>query len=267
MQAVILSVVFIIASVLHGITGMAFPMLATTSLAFVMPLSKVVALVALPSLLMSTLVVFSNNEKSLWQEIIYYLKTYKLLAISSVIGSILGVQLLLVLPVSWLYLLMASVTLYYSINGLLNTYGKVKGIRVPANNTTMILFGFAAGIIGGSTNAMAPILLMFLFSETNDKTRITKASNLCFLLAKFVQIFMLRDQYASLETSEYGLILFLTVFSIVGLYIGIWLRSKISDKFFRILIFIILLLLALKIGYSGLSALLPLDIGATFHSG
>lgn len=267
MQEIILSIVFITASILHGITGMAFPMLATTSLAFVMPLSKVVALVALPSLLMSALVIFSNNEKSLWQEIIYYLKSYKLLAISSVIGSIVGVQLLLILPISWLYLLMASVTLYYSINGLLHTYGKVKSIRVPANNTTMILFGFAAGIIGGSTNAMAPILLMFLFSETDDKNRITKASNLCFLLAKIVQIFMLRNQYLSLDTSEYGLILFLTVFSIVGLYIGIWLRSKISDKFFRILIFIILLLLALKIGYSGFVQLQLFNIAAIVHSG
>lgn len=63
MQEIIQSIVFVIASILHGITGMAFPMLGTTSLAFVMPLSKVVALVALPSLLMSILVLCSNNQK------------------------------------------------------------------------------------------------------------------------------------------------------------------------------------------------------------
>ncbi|MBQ9619346.1 MAG: sulfite exporter TauE/SafE family protein, partial [Neisseriaceae bacterium] len=169
MQAIILSIVFIIAAILHGIAGMAFPMLATTSLAFVMPLSKVVALVALPSLLMSLLVLVSHNQKSIGQEIVYYLKTYKLLAISSVIGSILGVKLLLILPISWLYLLMASVTLYYSVNGLLSMHGKVKSIKVLANNKNSILFGFLAGIIGGATNAMSPILLMYLFSETDDK--------------------------------------------------------------------------------------------------
>ncbi|MBR5676007.1 MAG: sulfite exporter TauE/SafE family protein, partial [Neisseriaceae bacterium] len=85
MQEIIQSIVFIIASILHGITGMAFPMLTTSSLAFIMPLSKVVALVALPSMLMSLLVLCSHNQKSIGQEIIYYLKTYKLLAISSVI--------------------------------------------------------------------------------------------------------------------------------------------------------------------------------------
>ncbi|MBR3425936.1 MAG: sulfite exporter TauE/SafE family protein, partial [Neisseriaceae bacterium] len=116
MQYIVLSMVFIVASILHGIAGMAFPMLATTSLTFIMPLSKVIALVALPSLLMSLLVLCSHNQKRIGQEIIDYLKTYKLLAISSVIGSILGVKLLLILPISWVYLLMASVTLYYSIN-------------------------------------------------------------------------------------------------------------------------------------------------------
>ncbi|MBR1375979.1 MAG: sulfite exporter TauE/SafE family protein [Cardiobacteriaceae bacterium] len=252
MQEIIQVLLFFIAAILHGITGMAFPMLATTSLAFIMPLSKVVALVAIPSLLMSVLVLCSHNQNGIYKDLIYYLKHYKLLAISSVIGSILGVKLLLILPSSWLYLLMAFITLYYSLNGLLNIYGKAKIISVNADNKNMFLFGFLAGIIGGATNAMSPILLMYLFSETNDRNRIAKASNLCFLLAKIVQIYMLRNQYLMLGKSEYGLIFLLTVFSIVGLYFGIWLRNKISARFFKLLIFVILLILALKIGYSGI---------------
>lgn len=251
MQSIILSAVFIIASLLHGISGMGFPMLATTTLAFFMPLSKVVALVALPSLLMSALVLCSHSKHGILQEILYYTKSYKLLAISSVIGTILGVKLLLILSVSYLCLLMACVTLYYSINGLLNIFGKAKSIKINSNNKNMILFGFLAGIIGGSTNAMSPILLMFLFSQSDDKNRVAKASNLCFLLAKIVQIYMLKEQYFLLETSEYTLIFLLTLFSIVGLYAGIWLRHKISTKFFKVLNFAILLVLALKIGYSG----------------
>lgn len=252
MQEIIQSIVFIAAAILHGITGMGFPMLGTTALAFIMPLSKVVALVALPSLLMSLLVLCSNNKKGFYQEIVYYLKTYKLLAIGSVVGSILGVKLLLILPVSWLFLLMAIITLYYSVNGILNVCAKAKNIQVVANNKNMVLFGFLAGIIGGSTNAMSPILLIFLLSETEDKNRIAKASNLCYLLAKIVQIYMLKDQYLLLNKSEYGLIFLLSVLSIIGLYVGIWLRTKISPNFFKMLIFIVLLILALKIGHSGL---------------
>lgn len=252
MQEIIQSIVFIAAAILHGITGMGFPMLGTTALAFIMPLSKVVALVALPSLLMSLLVLCSNNKKGFWQEIFYYLKTYKLLAIGSVVGSIFGVKLLLILPVSWLLLLMAIITLYYSVNGILNVCAKAKNIQVVANNKNMVLFGFLAGIIGGSTNAMSPILLIFLLSETENKNRIVKSSNLCYLLAKIVQIYMLRDQYWLLNKSEYGLIFLLSVLSVIGLYVGIRLRTKISPNFFKMLIFIVLLVLALKIGHSGL---------------
>ncbi|HEZ1478912.1 TPA: sulfite exporter TauE/SafE family protein [Neisseria meningitidis] len=252
MQEIMQSIVFVAAAILHGITGMGFPMLGTTALAFIMPLSKVVALVALPSLLMSLLVLCSNNKKGFWQEIVYYLKTYKLLAIGSVVGSILGVKLLLILPVSWLLLLMAIITLYYSVNGILNVCAKAKNIQVVANNKNMVLFGFLAGIIGGSTNAMSPILLIFLLSETENKNRIVKSSNLCYLLAKIVQIYMLRDQYWLLNKSEYGLIFLLSVLSVIGLYVGIRLRTKISSNFFKMLIFIVLLVLALKIGHSGL---------------
>ncbi|CWQ20411.1 sulfite exporter TauE/SafE family protein [Neisseria meningitidis] len=252
MQEIMQSIVFVAAAILHGITGMGFPMLGTTALAFIMPLSKVVALVALPSLLMSLLVLCSNNKKGFWQEIVYYLKTYKLLAIGSVVGSILGVKLLLILPVSWLLLLMAIITLYYSVNGILNVCAKAKNIQVVANNKNMVLFGFLAGIIDGSTNAMSPILLIFLLSETENKNRIVKSSNLCYLLAKIVQIYMLRDQYWLLNKSEYGLIFLLSVLSVIGLYVGIRLRTKISPNFFKMLIFIVLLVLALKIGHSGL---------------
>ncbi|EOC21969.1 sulfite exporter TauE/SafE family protein [Neisseria meningitidis NM3147] len=252
MQEIMQSIVFVAAAILHGITGMGFPMLGTTALAFNMQLSKVVALVALPSLLMSLLVLCSNNKKGFWQEIVYYLKTYKLLAIGSVVGSIFGVKLLLILPVSWLLLLMAIITLYYSVNGILNVCAKAKNIQVVANNKNMVLFGFLAGIIGGSTNAMSPILLIFLLSETENKNRIVKSSNLCYLLAKIVQIYMLRDQYWLLNKSEYGLIFLLSVLSVIGLYVGIRLRTKISPNFFKMLIFIVLLVLALKIGHSGL---------------
>ncbi|HGG9594280.1 TPA: sulfite exporter TauE/SafE family protein [Neisseria meningitidis] len=252
MQEIMQSIVFVAAAILHGITGMGFPMIGTTALAFNMPLSKVVALVALPSLLMSLLVLCSNNKKGFWQEIVYYLKTYKLLAIGSVVGSIFGVKLLLILPVSWLLLLMAIITLYYSVNGILNVCAKAKNIQVVANNKNIVLFGFLAGIIGGSTNAMSPILLIFLLSETENKNRIVKSSNLCYLLAKIVQIYMLRDQYWLLNKSEYGLIFLLSVLSVIGLYVGIRLRTKISPNFFKMLIFIVLLVLALKIGHSGL---------------
>ncbi|UNU73048.1 sulfite exporter TauE/SafE family protein [Moraxella nasovis] len=256
MQEIIQSIIFVAAAVLHGITGMGFPMLGTTALAFIMPLPKVVALVALPTLLMSWLVLCSNSKKKFYQEIIDYFNAYKLLAVGSVIGSVVGVELLLILPVSLLYLLMAGVTLYYSVSGLFGLYKKVEQINVVANQKNMLLFGLLAGVIGGATNVMSPLLLMFLFSETDDKNRIVKASNLCYLLAKIVQIYMLRNEYLLLESHEYTLIIVLTICSVAGLYVGIWLRNKISANFFKTLVFFVLLILSVKLGYSGVAGVL-----------
>lgn len=44
--------VFAVASLLHGLTGMGFPMIGTIALAMLFPLSKAIAIMAFPSLIM-----------------------------------------------------------------------------------------------------------------------------------------------------------------------------------------------------------------------
>ncbi len=261
MQEIIQATVFFLAGGLHGVTGMGFPLLATAVLALVMPMPKVVALVALPSFLLSLLVIIKapagtlGGIKVLAKEFSYYAKTYKHLAIASVVGSITGVWLLSVLPMAWLLLLMAMVTLYYAISGLLALFGKAKPIYIAQNAQNSVIFGFLAGLVGGATNAMSPILLMVLLSETDDKNRIAKASNLCYLLAKIVQMLMLKEQYLRFGIKEYGFMGLLTLCCVVGLFFGIRLRDKITPNAFKSLIFIVLLILALKIGHLGLTTL------------
>ena len=102
MNDIIQLIIFTIAGILHGITGMGFPMIGTSALSFSLPLSQAVAIVAIPSLLMSLLVLCSNNKQGIWRELTDYLHQYKLLAITSVIGGIIGVKLLLILPVAYL---------------------------------------------------------------------------------------------------------------------------------------------------------------------
>lgn len=256
MQAIIETIVFALASILHGIAGMAFPMVSTTALAFFMPLTQVVAFVAIPSLLMNVLVLCTNNKQGLMAELRFYYQEYKLLALTSVIGGMLGVWLLLVLPVGYLYVMMAVVTLYYACHGLLGMMGKAKPLTVPTGKVSMSVFGLLAGAIGGATNAMSPILLIFLFSKSADRHEIAKASNLCYFLSKVVQIYMLRGEYLTYTPSQIGWLAVLTGLSMAGLFVGIWLGKKLSPMWFKGLIFVILLLLSLKVGHTGLSKLL-----------
>lgn len=245
--------VFAIAGILHGMTGMGFPMIGTAALAFVMPLSEAVAIVAIPSLLMSLLVLLTGNRDGVIRELKFYLSKYKLLAIMSVIGGIIGVKLLLLLPAAYLYLMMALVTLYYAGHGLLTVMGQTKPISVPTGPVSMAVFGLMAGIVGGATNAMSPILLIYLFAHSDDKNTIAKASNLCYLLGKVVQIVMLKEQYMAFGAKELGLLGILTLISMAALFIGTYFRQKISPTVFKLLIFGILIVLALKIGQTGIS--------------
>ncbi len=244
-------VVFAIAAALHGLTGLGLPMIGTIALAMLYPLPKAIALMAFPSLLLNLIVLTTNNHQSLAFEARYYAKKYGLLALTSLIGSVIGVKLLLFVPAGYVYLLMAAVTLYFVINGYLSQKGVIQALHIPTSTLSMIGFGLAAGIVGGATNAMSPILMMYLFSKTDDKHEIVKASNVCYFLSKIVQLALLKEQVLAFGRLEIITLVAICTASVIFLMVGIWLRSKVSNDKFRLAIFAILLLLAIKVGWSG----------------
>lgn len=259
-------IIISLASMLHGLTGMGFPLIATPALATSLPLPQAIALLAIPTFILNALVVFKKEtNKEISQEAnketanhttnTALLKRYWLLALMSVIGSIVGVKLLFILPLAYLNLIMAVVILYYATQGLLALYHIIKPIHVPTGKLGMASFGFLSGLIGGATNAMSPILLMYLLSKTQDKSEIAKASNLCYLLAKIVQIILLWHEFAKFDKQAWGLLALIVVLSMTGLGFGTQLRHRISQNLFKQLIYIILLIIGIKVGWSGLTAL------------
>gem|GEM_PF-141579 len=245
-------IVFAIAATLHGLTGLGFPMIGTIALAMLFPLPKAIALMAFPSLILNVMVLMTNTTQSFSLELRYYAKKYGLLALTSLIGSIIGVRLLLIVPAGYVYLLMAAVTLYFVINGYLSQKGMIQGLRIPTTMLSMIGFGLAAGIIGGATNAMSPILMMYLFSKTDDKHEIVKASNICYFLSKLVQVVLLKGQILAFGRLDIITLVMTSTASIIFLMVGIWLRNKVSNQKFKTAIYLILLLLSIKVAWSGI---------------
>lgn len=249
-------IIFSVASWLHGLTGMGFPMIGTIALAIVFPLPKAIIITAFPSLIMSLIVLFTNNSRGVLKELSYFFRKYWLLALMSLIGSILGVKLLLFVPAGAIYLVMTVVTLYYVINGYLSSKNIIKELVIPTGIFSLVFLGFLAGIVGGATNAMSPILMIYLFSRTKDKHEIVKASNICYLLGKLVQIFLLREEILAFTLPEIKMLITITLISIFFLYIGIRYRVKVSNAKFKNAIYLILLILSIKTGYSGIQYLI-----------
>lgn len=250
-EHLLLTFIFAIASLLHGISGLGVTLVTTTALASMYSLQHAIILIIFPSLVLNLMTWLVGGGRSIWQNFTYYLSHYWLLALMSLLGSLLGVKLLMWVDSSYILLLLAAVIAFYVMSNVL-------GKKVVLPNTTPILIatGLVAGIVGGSTNAMSTILLMYLLSATEDKNTIAKVGNMCYLLGKVAQIIILRESLAALPTADWWLIGMLTIASLVFLLIGIRLRQYLSQQRFRQLVLVILTVLGLRVGWQGIIGLM-----------
>lgn len=248
-QTLLLVLVFALASLLHGISGLGVTLVTTTALASIYPLPYAIVLTIFPSLLLNAMTWLAGGGRTIWQNFIYYGRRYWLLALTSLLGSILGAKLLLWVDSAYILLVLAAVIGFYVISSLLG-----KQIRLPDTKPVLIGVGFSAGLIGGATNAMSTILMMYLLSASDDKNTVAKVGNMCYFLGKIAQIIVLREPLMALSSGEWQIIVLLSVLSIVALLVGIRLRRYLPQARFRQLILVILTLLGLRVGWQGITA-------------
>lgn len=250
-QMLILTLIFAMASLLHGISGLGVTLVTTTALASIYPLPHAIVLVIFPSILLNAMTWLSGGGRTIWQNFTYYGRRYWLLALTSLLGSILGAKLLLWIDSAYILLTLAAVIAFYVISSLLG-----KQIRLPDTKPVLIMVGFSAGVIGGATNAMSTILMMYLLSASDDKNTIAKVGNMCYFLGKVAQIIVLREPIMALTSGEWQLITLLSVISIVTLLVGIRLRRYLPQARFRQLILLIVTVLGIRVGWQGITAFL-----------
>lgn len=250
-QTLLLLFIFAFASLLHGISGLGVTLVTTTALASMYPLPQAIVLVIFPSLLLNAMTWLSGGGRSIWQNFIYYGRRYWLLALMSLLGSIVGAKLLLWIDSAYILLVLAVVISFYVSTALLG-----KQIRLPNTKPVLIIVGLSAGIIGGATNAMSTILMMYLLSASDDKDTIAKVGNMCYFLGKVAQIIVLREPIMALNNSEWQLIAWLSGLSVVTLLVGIRLRRYLPPARFRQLILLILSVLGIRVGWQGVTAFL-----------
>ena len=250
-QTLLLIAIFALASLLHGISGLGVTLVTTTALASMYPLPHAIVLVIFPSLLLNAMTWLAGGGRTIWQNFTYYGRRYWLLALTSLLGSILGAKLLLWVDSAYILLVLAAVIGFYVSSSLLG-----KQIQLLNTKAVLILVGFSAGIIGGATNAMSTILMMYLLSASDDKNTIAKVGNMCYFLGKIAQIIILREPIMALSSGEWQMITFLSVLSIVALLVGIRLRRYLPQARFRQLILLILTVLGIRVGWQGITAFL-----------
>ena len=240
-----------IAAILHGMSGFGFPMLSTAAVAMLYPLSTAVALVLIPCLLLNLFMLRGDTQQSLFSSLYGYCKKYWGLIFSALIGSYLGVSLLLILNEGYLKLAMGVLILLYVADQF-----RQRPLQISASLKNMLIFGLLAGVIGGATNAMAPFLMMYLLSTQHSKTDIVVISNLNFIISKLIQLAVLFPVIQQFNHIQLQVLALICLISVAMVYVGSQIRKNISQAVFKQIVFTLLGLMALYAIAQGLSIIL-----------
>lgn len=234
----------LVAGLIHGAVGLGFSMILTGSLAMLVSIEHAIALTLIPTIVLNVVSIGSGKNP------IKAVKKYAALALISTLGSILGTKILIDTEAKWIFelLLSTSIILY-----LFSSQLKFDSSIIAKNPTaSMIFFGFFAGIMGGFTNAMSPLLLIyFLESESTNKNTMVQGLNLCFLLGKVSQLGVFFYTHA-IDREDMMHSLLILIAGAASLILGIKIRNKIPVLLYQTILRKILLLLAIIIGIQAL---------------
>jgi uncharacterized membrane protein YfcA len=137
---------------IHGSIGLGFPIVATPLLALFTDIQTAIILTLPPSLLTNIISIKSEGNIALAT------RQYLLLAIFVMSGSTIGTQVLIFTNTEIFKALLAVAILMYLLAEKVNfKLGWVSKHQVFSK----AVFGISAGILGGLTNVMAPVLIIF----------------------------------------------------------------------------------------------------------
>ena len=241
--------IFFLAALVHGSIGFGFPMIATPLLALFMDIQSAIILTLIPTLLMNIVSIASESQFN-YQSVIGALKRHFLLASYALIGTIIGTLVLIQSDSQFFKVLLAFAILIYLISDKCQLNSPLL-LEFP--HISKLVFGLCAGILGGLTNVMAPILIIYSIESKKSKQDIIQAANLCFLFGKLTQIaiFSSAEKFTLDELSMSSLMFLVSAIGIlIGLKIKTHIKSESYIKLLKYLLFIIAIIILLQFYWS-----------------
>ena len=213
----------ILAALVHGALGIGFPLIATPLIAMLTDVRTAILLLVIPT---ATLNVVNIIKGGHWDRSI---AIYWPLALYGMLGSFIGSLLLIAISAELFRPLLAGMLiLYLNAERIGAGFGWVR----QRPRLAMAVFGLAGGLLGGTANVMLPALIIYALEMRLPKTVTIQVFNFCFLFGKLTQgaVFVQND----LMTGDVlGLSIPLALLSILVLFLGLYLRDKISTATYR----------------------------------
>ena len=235
------SFIFLLAAFIHGSIGFGFPLVATPLLALFTDLQTAIVLTLIPTLLVNVISIISEGN------IFLAVRRHLSLALFAMLGSAIGTQILLFANSDFFKVLLGVIILIYLLIDRIKL--KLSWIKEYPKFSKFI-FGISAGLIGGLTNVMAPVLIIYSLESKHSKSDTVQAANFCFLLGKIIQIFLFTINGAFIlnDLSTSSIMLLVTS---LALYVGIAVKKKIQlrvyQKILRALLFTLAAVLLIQV--------------------
>jgi uncharacterized membrane protein YfcA len=240
MAAVVITV--ILAGLVHGALGLGFPMVATPLIAVFLDVRVAILITLLPTA--------AVNIASIWtaKPTAALLRRYSVLAVTSLVGAVIGAMVLAVSsaePFKLLLALLILLFLYVSNRGISQRGKNQQGASSEGAGSdsassegawgrdwfmsnplpAMIITGLLGGFSAGTTNVMVAILIIYFLALEVERREMVPAMNLCFLIGKVSQIAV----FAAAGLVDLRLILTTTPLALIALA-ALWAGQKVSDK-------------------------------------
>lgn len=236
---IILSIILFFSSLIQGSLGFGFPLIATPLLAMITDMKTAVLYVAIPTLLINIIAIFSEGN------FFNAIKKFYPLASFGMIGSAIGTQILIYSSSEFFKILLACTILFYLL--IQKFKFEMTWIR-DKPKTSLVIFGLSAGIIGGLTNVMAIVLLIYSLELKHTRKDVIQSTNICFLSGKLIQIviFIFHDSFTQ-EILTISLSSLIVV--VIAMFIGLKIKNKIPQDSYRKIIKVFLFLIAISLIY------------------
>jgi len=209
--------VLLLAAFTHGALGFGFPLVATPLLALMMDLRLAILLMLIPTICINILSIVGERHRREALRLFWPVPTF------TILGSLIGTQVLLSVDPAPFRLLLALVLIAYLLTEHL--HGANRERQVP--RWGLALLGLGLGLLAGVVNVFAPVIIVFALYTRMRPELMVAAFNMSFLSSKSGQLigFALND---ALDPEVVSQSLWALPLLLGALWIGMGVRRRIQ---------------------------------------
>ncbi len=225
-----------------GIIGLGLPLTALSIIGAVADLRLAIALIAIPIVATNIYQAFDGGRA------MEMLRRYWVINLCSVVGTVIGAQILFIVDPDILTTTLGVVVIVYVA---INATGFAIRISDSASHWAAPPLGILSGLLTGTTGSVGIPIALYLQAQRLDKESFLRAIALTFLISASMLVIALMEKGAiGKETALVSAASLIPAFA--GMAIGQRLRGRLSEDLFRKFVFLFLMVAAANLIRKGL---------------